>query len=74
MVLGSYGKTSYRRMSKICIFTEEVQDSTPNMFTNKHYNSCFQQLRDTFLPSLINNSYDNYLFLNQVKGKFQDVA
>ena len=31
----------------IYIFTEEVQDITPNIFTNSPFKSWFQQLRDT---------------------------
>ena len=30
----------------IYIFTEEVQDITPNIFTNSPFPSWFQQLRD----------------------------
>ena len=56
------------------IFTGEVQYCNPDIFTNEHYTSWFQQLRDQCLPVLINSTDDNVHFLNQVQVKNQDVS
>ena len=42
------------------------------VFKNEKYNSWFRQLRDTFLPVLINTTYDNVNILNQVKGEIPE--
>ena len=51
------------------IFTGEVKDDTPNLFTNYQYNSFSQPLRGQFLPVLFNTTYDNVRFLKKIKGK-----
>ena len=53
----------------IYIFTGEVQSGIPNTLTNKNYDTWFQQLRDQFPPVLVNTTYENVQFLNQVSGK-----
>ena len=52
------------------IFTGEVQDVTPNIFTNENYNSLLQQLRDQFSPVLVNTTYYNVHLFNQVNVIF----
>ena len=51
----------------IYIFTDEVLNSTPNIFTNSQYHFWYKDLRDHFVPVLINNTHDNFHFKNQVK-------
>ena len=58
----------------IYILTGEVQYGAPNIFINEQYNRWFKQFRDQISLVLINTKYGNANFLNQFKGKFQDVA
>ena len=50
----------------IYIFTDEVLNGIPNMFTNLQYHCWYKYFRNTFLSVLVNNTHDNVHFLNQI--------
>ena len=60
--------TKIKNVIYIYIFTEKVQDITPNTFKNSLFNIWFQQLRDKQSTVIINNTHHNVHLLNQVKG------
>ena len=55
-------------MSNIYIFTGEVLNGTPDIFTNSQYHFWYKYLRNQFYPVLINTKYDNVNFKDKVKG------
>ena len=65
-VIGKHNNQKYEIYKYI--FTEEVQDITPNIFTNSLFNSWFHQFRDKQSTVIINTSQRNVHLLNQVKG------
>ena len=58
--------TIIKNIIYIYIFTEEVQDITPNIFTKSTFYSWFEQLRDKQSTVLINTTHRNVHLLNQV--------
>ena len=51
----------------IYIFTGEVPDVTPKIFTNSQYKCWFKKLRNQFSPFLINNKHENVHFKIKLK-------
>ena len=51
----------------IYLFTGEVLNGNPNIFTNLQYHCWYKELRDQFVPVLINTTHENVYFWNQVK-------
>ena len=52
----------------IYLFIGEVFNGNPNIFTNSQYHCWYKELRYQFSPVLINTTYGNVYFENQVKG------
>ena len=57
----------------IYIFTGEVLNGTPKIFTNSQYHCCFKELRNKFSPVFFNTAHKNVNFKIKLKGSFRDV-
>ena len=52
----------------IYIFTGEVLNGTPKIFTNSQYHCWFKELRDNFSPVLFNTTHKNVNFKSSLRG------
>ena len=59
--LGVIGKIQDEKCL-IYIFTGEILNGTPNIFTNSQYRCWFKELRNKSSPVLINTTHDNVHF------------
>ena len=53
----------------IFIFTGEVINGTPNIFTSSQYHCRYKELRDQRSPVIINTTHENVHISNQLKGE-----
>ena len=68
MVLGVIIKP-HNKKCLLYIFTVEVLNGAPIIFTNSQYCCWFKELWVQFSPVLVNTNHDNVRFLNQVEGE-----